>query len=88
MTKPQRFILTAYCLLLAYCFVWIPWHTTQPMENIRLGYGWLWVGPPESVPLSNLAAPDVPLVVLRLLAITVIAAAAIVATWPNRKPKP
>lgn len=39
-----------YCLLFAYCLLWVPWCVTRPAVRSqhrveRLGYGWLWAGP-------------------------------------------
>lgn len=54
MNRTQRVVLVVYCLLLAYCCVWIPWHVKHPGrygdEFIRLGYGWLWAGPYRKPP--------------------------------------
>ena len=33
MTRPQRIVLIAYCLLLAYCCIWIPWRVTFVIET-------------------------------------------------------
>jgi hypothetical protein len=51
-----------------------------------LGYGLLWVGPKE--PLLNyewFAVPDIPLIALRVFALTAIAAAALLVTWKFKK---
>ena len=46
MGKNQRLVVAAYCLLLAYCCVWIPWSIPQrDSHERRVGYGWLWAGP-------------------------------------------
>jgi len=50
MKRAQRIFLALYSLLLLYCCVWIPWHVKQVSryahsEYVRVGYGWLWVGP-------------------------------------------
>src|SRR5580698_1679605 len=54
MTKPQRAIISVYCLVLAYCCLWIPWHvqhTSRFSSNyVRSGYGWLWTGPKQYCP--------------------------------------
>ncbi len=50
--------------------------------DLRLGYGLVWVGPQE--PLLNygwFAIPDIPLIALRMFALTAIAAAALMVTW-------
>ena len=33
MTRPQRIVAVLYCLLLAYCCAWIPWHVTYVVES-------------------------------------------------------
>ncbi len=45
MNRAQRLVLILYCLLLAYCCVWVPWHLVQGPNSVRSGYGWLWTGP-------------------------------------------
>lgn len=46
MNKVQKIVLVAYCLLLAYCCLWIPWCISQRnFACVRVGYGWLWAGP-------------------------------------------
>lgn len=49
MNQARRIVLILYCLLLAYCFVWIPWSITSSdrygTSHQRLGYGWVWAGP-------------------------------------------
>jgi hypothetical protein len=48
MNRAQRIVLVLYCLLLAYCCLWVPWRI--PFRNSlpeRVGYGWLWAGPAE-----------------------------------------
>jgi hypothetical protein len=82
MNKAQRFVLILYCLLLAYCCAWIPWHSGN--DYIRLGYGWLWSGPSNlGERTSALATPDLAVIFLRILTATSISAAAflIVGTW-------
>jgi hypothetical protein len=74
MNKAQRIVLILYCLLLVYCCVWIPWRFGQPDDYLRVGYGWLWAGPVEADPL--LAAPELPLIFLRIAAATALSAAA------------
>jgi hypothetical protein len=85
--QAQRIVLILYCLLLAYCCLWIPWHiqlhlpsdSYRPSAYVRVGYGWLWVGPnnPDALnpyPSAD-AAPDLPLLQLRIVALSSIAAA-------------
>jgi hypothetical protein len=46
MRKAQKIVLAAYCLLFAYCCLWIPWCISN--RNVtceRVGFGWLWAGP-------------------------------------------
>ncbi len=74
MNRSQRIVLIAYCLLVVYCCVWVPWATimplTQPIKQ-ELGYDWVWsLGP------SNVGEPDVVSIVLRLVAATALCAAA------------
>lgn len=49
MNRAQRIVFTGYCLLVIYCCLWIPWHLRvgekPDPEYLRVGYGWLWVGP-------------------------------------------
>lgn len=33
MTRTQRVVLVVYCLLVAYCCAWIPWHVTFVAES-------------------------------------------------------
>lgn len=47
--RHRQFVLIAYCAVLAYCFAWIPWRVQVGYARVRyerLGYGWLWQGPP------------------------------------------
>ena len=82
MNRTQRVVLVVYCVLLAYCCIWVPWHMQMHISqdvsmptSLRMGYGLLWAGP-ES------ATPDLPIIGLRLLAVTAVAGAAFcVATW-------
>jgi hypothetical protein len=82
MTRVQRIILIVYCLLFAYCCVWVPWHVVwgQDKSYVRDGYGWLWSGPSTEADEGILSAPDFPIIGLRLLAVTAISAAAWIAT--------
>lgn len=80
MKKSQRVVLVLYCLLVAYCCTWIPWYAVHGNERIRVGYGWLWTGPPDTIISSFLTSPDLSLIVLRLLAATAIGGAAWFAT--------
>jgi len=57
MTRAQRIVLILYCLLLAYCCVWIPWKGTNDLGRQRMGYGWVWAGPQYPRPPAPLAVP-------------------------------
>ncbi|SPE42600.1 hypothetical protein SBA7_1550003 [Candidatus Sulfotelmatobacter sp. SbA7] len=62
MTRAQRIVIVVYCLLVAYCCVWVPWHATsvlteenedlkqneKSVKDTGLGYAWVWSrgGPP------------------------------------------
>jgi hypothetical protein len=51
--RHRQFALIAYCAVLAYCFAWIPWRVQVGYARVRyerLGYGWLWEGPPPPQP--------------------------------------
>ena len=85
MNQAQRIVFILYFLLLTYCCVWIPWRfqihspsdSYRPDGYYRTGYGWSWVGPrnPQSRRYdSSYAAPDMPLIQLRIVAVTSIAA--------------
>jgi hypothetical protein len=71
MSAPQRVTLAIYCMMLAYCFAWVPWRTAAPLRYARIGYGWIWRGPASAY--GNFAAPDVYVIALRVFAITAIA---------------
>jgi len=85
MNRAQRIVFILYFLLLTYCCVWIPWRfqihlpsdSYRPDGYYRTGYGWSWVGPSNRQSLrydSSYAAPDMPLIQLRIVAVTSIAA--------------
>jgi hypothetical protein len=51
MKQAQRVVLILYCLSLAYCCTWIPWHVKRRYPEgayNRAGYGWVWAGPYRS----------------------------------------
>jgi hypothetical protein len=88
MAKAQRVVLILYCLLVVYCCVWVPWHVVQSpgsdgFHQWRVGYNWLWSGPPlGDVDRGNLyGTPDLAVIGLRLLAATALAGAGLAATW-------
>ncbi|MBZ5687725.1 MAG: hypothetical protein LAP86_22150 [Acidobacteriia bacterium] len=37
-TTAQRIVLTLYCLLIAYCCLWVPWYIQTPSESYGGGY--------------------------------------------------
>jgi glucose dehydrogenase len=84
MNRTQRVVLIVYCVLLAYCCVWVPWHVEMHISqdlsrptSVRMGYGWLWAGPSDSdVQRPASATLDLPIIGLRFLAVTAIAGAA------------
>jgi hypothetical protein len=90
MKRAQRIVVILYCLLLTYCFVWIPWHeparhfaegAIRPAED--LGYGWLWAVP------DSYAAPDLQRMALRFVAATAVAAAFffMAGLWRSARPR-
>lgn len=87
MKRSQRIVLVFYCLLIAYCCVWIPWHVPNRAATTyeRAGYGWLWAGPsPKGDIFDQIAAdpnmqravPDLELMGFRLLAVSAVSGAA------------
>jgi hypothetical protein len=78
MNRAKRVVLIAYCVLLAYCCMWVPWHVKATRER-RSGYGLLWAGPSSAEVLAGYGqyhTPDLPIIGLRLLAVTAVAGAA------------
>jgi hypothetical protein len=62
-----RVILVVYCLLLAYCCLWVPWRIPAVrsaadfahMRYVPFGYGWLWAGPSSASPFAPfLSTPE------------------------------
>jgi hypothetical protein len=79
MTRLQRIILVAYCLALIYCCVWIPWRSTAVLGTRRysqMAYSFLWAAPNYGYGSAYVVIPEVHLVVLRILAVSAVAAAA------------
>jgi hypothetical protein len=75
MTRAQRIVLIAYCLLAAYCCLWVPWqnpalHLSEGVIRPAsyAGYAWVWA------PRTNIV-PDVLRIALRLFAATALSAA-------------
>lgn len=69
MNRMQRIVAVLYCVSVAYCFVWIPWHFVQGEDRVRTGYGWVWAGPtipkkpakkPTTAENSKTAEPTAP----------------------------
>jgi hypothetical protein len=95
MNRSQRVVVILYCIVLLYCSVWVPWHVqwhypadfSRPM-NERVGYGWLWAGP-QSGGLHGFdainATPDFGVIALRVVAVTVAAAASFMLAGLTRK---
>ena len=87
MTRVTRFVLIAYCLLILYCCLWVPWHVVQSpgasegSYQFRTGYGWLWSGPNLSneSEAQTYSTPDFPIIGLRLLASSALAGVAMLA---------
>ena len=88
MNRPQRIVAVLYCLLIVYCCVWVPWHVilnpaAEPTSfnpfnglQLRIGYGWLWDGPENLGRIGKSSTPDLPIIGLRLLAVTALGGAA------------
>jgi hypothetical protein len=73
MNRAQRIVLIVYCLLIIYCCAWVPWHLAQTIasesqDELRCGYGWLWIGPSEPAYYNESATPNLTVIGLRLLA--------------------
>ena len=78
MNRVQRIIVVIYCLLLAYCCVWIPWRETITIGGQRkfddVVYSLVWDAP-NTYQLGHAAVPDMHLIVLRIVALTAITGA-------------
>ncbi|MGA7288837.1 MAG: hypothetical protein WBX02_12130, partial [Terriglobales bacterium] len=73
MTRAQRIVLIAYCLLLAYCCLWVPWIGHYDGDKLSLGYGWIWA------PTQGMGGPGEPdpfAILLRVVAATAVSGAA------------
>lgn len=78
MTRSQRVILIVYCLLVAYCCVWVPWQVKlASVGELQQGYRWLWN--------VDAGGPNMSAIALRLLAVTALGGAAFLLTgkWKN-----
>jgi hypothetical protein len=63
MNRMQRIVVILYCLLLAYCCLWIPWrvpYNRAATAYERAGYGWIWAGPHRSAPIDRASYADTP----------------------------
>jgi hypothetical protein len=68
---------TQRIVLIVYCCVWVAGQAYDHAENqVRAGYGWLWSGPPDTEVLPSVTTPDLPVIGLRLLAVSAISGAA------------
>jgi hypothetical protein len=70
MTRAQRIVAVLYCLTVAYCCLWVPWHVAVPVSaggELQLGYRWLWN--------VDSGGPDMAAIALRIIATTALAAA-------------
>lgn len=81
MNRAPRIVLVLYCLCVLYCCLWVPWFVEMGAvgrlpTHLRVGYGWLWVGPQASPYPAASTSPDLCLIVLRLVAATAIGGAA------------
>lgn len=64
MNRSQRIVTVLYCLIVAYCCLWVPWHivtapATDGPAQVRVGYGWLWAGPLPPIPDAS-SYSDIP----------------------------
>jgi len=83
MNKRLRIILVFYCLSVAYCCIWVPWHLVHGDDQIRAGYGLIWTGPSTSIVEPPLTIPDFPIIALRIAALTFIGGAIFFGTTRN-----
>lgn len=81
MNRMLRVVLVLYCLLFAYCCLWVPWHLVQAQDRVRAGYGWLWRGPVNPPVDAILTTPDLAIIALRIPALTAITAAVFLVGW-------
>ena len=53
MNPLQRIVAVLYCLVVACCCLWVPWHVHAKSAAggyEPVGYGWLWAGPDRTPP--------------------------------------
>jgi hypothetical protein len=77
-SRPQQIVVLIYCLLLAYCCVWIPWRLTFGIgerKSTDVAYSLVWAAPNFGYAPGYSAVPDMRLVLLRIIAVTATAAA-------------
>lgn len=75
MSKAQRIAVAVYCLLVAYCCLWVPWRVSFPEgAQYRAGYGLLWIGPLNAHLDPFATRPDFPIIALRIIAVSFISA--------------
>jgi hypothetical protein len=78
MSWAQRIIVVIYCLLLAYCCIWVPWRETVTTGGERkfdyVAYSLVWAAP-NTYQLGYAAVPDMHLILLRIVALTAITSA-------------
>jgi len=79
MNRTQRVFLVIYCLLLAYCCIWVPWRETITIGGQRkvdyVASSLVWAAP-NTYQLGYAAVPDMHLILLRIVALTAITSAA------------
>jgi hypothetical protein len=66
-----------YCLLLAYCCIWVPWRETIIIGQRKADdvvYSLVWAAP-NTYQLGYAAVPDMHLIFLRIVALTAIISA-------------
>ena len=68
LSTTQRVILILYCAALAYCCLWIPWQIGSSRYAV-VEYDWLWAE-------DRLGAPDVLVIILRMVFVSALAGAA------------
>ena len=78
MSRAQRLVLATYCLLVTYCCIWIPWQITCGVEHFHqyVEYSFLWAAPQDC--RVHAITPHIPMLVLRIVAVTAISAAVFV----------
>lgn len=78
MNLAQRIVVAIYCLLLAYCCVWIFWHVTFGVGQRKFTdvvYSLVWAAPSVGYDPGYAAAPEIGLVFLKVVALTAVSGA-------------